>query len=285
MAEKLIAENRRARHDYQLLDRVEAGLVLTGTEVKSLRDGRATLAQSWADIRDGEAWLQGAEIATYDQGNRANHEPTRPRKLLLHRREIDRIYGQVREKGLTLVPTKLYFKDGRVKVELALARGKDVRDKRRDVADRDASVRSSALSRAARVERRGTARPRAAGARAGAARVGADGRDRRRPVAAPPRLPAPVLRAGDHVLRLDGHLRRDPLPGLPAQPFVAARRAARPRRARAAARDRAPRRGARRRLRPAPDGPARRARARGVRRDLARGRAPAAPSARRAGRI
>jgi SsrA-binding protein len=138
MAEKLIAENRRARHDYQLLERFEAGLVLTGTEVKSLRDGRATLAQSWADIRDGEAWLHGAEIATYDQGNRANHEPTRPRKLLLHRREIDRLYGRVREKGLTLVPTKLYFKDGRVKVELALARGKDVRDKRRAVADREA---------------------------------------------------------------------------------------------------------------------------------------------------
>ena len=138
MAEKLIAENRRARHDYQLLERFEAGLVLTGTEVKSLRDGRATLAQSWADIREGEAWLQGAEIAIYDQGNRANHEPTRARKLLLHRREIDRLYGQVREKGLTLVPTKLYFKDGRVKVELALARGKDVRDKRRTVQEREA---------------------------------------------------------------------------------------------------------------------------------------------------
>jgi len=138
VAEKLIAENRRARHDYQLLERIEAGLVLTGTEVKSLRDGRATLAQSWADIRDGEAWLQGAEIAVYEQGNRANHDPTRPRKLLLHRRELDRLYGQVREKGLTLVPTKLYFKDGRVKVELALARGKDVRDKRRAVAEREA---------------------------------------------------------------------------------------------------------------------------------------------------
>jgi SsrA-binding protein len=138
VAEKLIAENRKARHDYQLLDRFEAGLVLTGTEVKSLRAGRATLTQAWADIRDGEAWLQGAEIAVYDQGNRANHEPTRPRKLLLHRREIDRLYGQVREKGLTLVPTKLYFKQGRVKVELALARGKDVRDKRRTVAEREA---------------------------------------------------------------------------------------------------------------------------------------------------
>ena len=138
MAEKLIAENRKARHDYHLLERVEAGLVLTGTEVKSLRDGRATLGQSWADIRDGEAWLQGAEIATYAQGNVANHEPTRPRKLLLHRREIDRLYTQLREKGLTLVPTRLYFKDGRVKVELALARGKDVRDKRQAVVERDA---------------------------------------------------------------------------------------------------------------------------------------------------
>ena len=138
MAEQLIAENRKARHEYQLLDRFEAGLVLTGTEVKSLRDGRATLAQAWADIRDGEAWLQGAEIATYDQGNRANHEPMRPRKLLLHRREIDSLYGLVREKGLTLVPTRLYFKDGRVKVELAVARGKEQRDKRRDLQRRDA---------------------------------------------------------------------------------------------------------------------------------------------------
>jgi SsrA-binding protein len=139
MAVKLIAENRRARHDYQLLERLEAGLVLTGTEVKSLRAGRATLAQAWADIRDGEAWIHGVEIAVYEQGNRANHEPMRPRKLLLHRREIDRLQGQVREKGLTLVPTRLYFKDSRVKVELALARGKDVRDKRRTIADRDAA--------------------------------------------------------------------------------------------------------------------------------------------------
>ena len=138
MAEKLIAENRRARHDYHLLERVEAGLVLTGTEVKSLREGRVTLAQSFADIRDGEAWLHGVEIAVYDHGNRANHEPDRPRKLLLHRREIDSLYGQVREKGLTVVPTRLYFKDGRAKVELAVARGKERRDKRRDVVERDA---------------------------------------------------------------------------------------------------------------------------------------------------
>jgi SsrA-binding protein len=138
MAEKLIADNRRARHDYQLLDRFECGIVLTGTEVKSLRDGRVTLAQSHAEVREGEAWLIGAEIAVYEQGNRANHDPTRPRKLLMHRREIERLYAQVREKGLTLVPTRLYFKDGRVKVEIAIARGKDVRDKRRTVADRDA---------------------------------------------------------------------------------------------------------------------------------------------------
>src|SRR5512146_3101336 len=138
MAEKTSAENRRARHDYQLLERVEAGLVLTGTEVKSLRAARTTMAQAYADIREGEAWLHGLEIAVYEQGNRANHEPVRARKLLLHRREIDSLYGMVREKGLTIVPTRLYFKDGRVKVELAVARGKEQVDKRRDLAERDA---------------------------------------------------------------------------------------------------------------------------------------------------
>ena len=97
-----------------------------------------TLAQAYADIRDGEAWLNGLEISTYDQGNRANHEPMRARKLLLHRREIDSLYGKIREKGLTIVPTRLYFKDSRVKIELAVARGKEQRDKRRDVVERDA---------------------------------------------------------------------------------------------------------------------------------------------------
>jgi SsrA-binding protein len=135
---KLIAENRRARHDYELLDRVEAGIVLTGTEVKSLRDGRVTLAQAYADVRDNEVWLVGADIAVYDQGNIANHEPGRDRKLLLHRREIASLIGKVRERGQTLVPTRLYFKDGRVKVELALARGKEKGDKRRDIAEREA---------------------------------------------------------------------------------------------------------------------------------------------------
>ena len=135
---KQIAENRRARHDYQLLDRFEAGIVLTGTEVESLREGRVTLAQAYADVRGNEVWLIGAEIATYDQGNIANHEPARDRKLLLHRGEISTLIGKVRERGQTLVPTRLYFKDGRVKVELALAKGKEKGDKRRDIADREA---------------------------------------------------------------------------------------------------------------------------------------------------
>lgn len=135
---KVIAENRRARHDYELLDRYEAGIVLTGTEVKSLRDGRVTLAQSYADVRGMEVWLAGAEIQQYAQGNVANHEPLRDRKLLLHRSEISSLVGKVRERGLTLVPTKLYFKDGRVKIEIALARGKEKGDKRRDVMAREA---------------------------------------------------------------------------------------------------------------------------------------------------
>lgn len=135
--QKPIAENRKARHDYQLLERFEAGIVLTGSEVKSLRDGRVSLQQSYADVREGEAWLIGAHIDTYDQAGISNHEPERDRKLLLHRRELDSLYGKVREKGLTLVPTRLYFKNGRAKVELALARGKEQRDKRRDIAKRE----------------------------------------------------------------------------------------------------------------------------------------------------
>jgi SsrA-binding protein len=136
--EKPIAENRKARRDYHFLERLEAGLALTGSEVKSLRAGRASLQQAYADVREGEAWLVGAHIDTYDQAGMTNHEPDRDRKLLLHRREIDSLYGKVREKGLTLVPVRLYFKNGRAKVELALARGKDVRDKRRDIAKREA---------------------------------------------------------------------------------------------------------------------------------------------------
>jgi len=112
-------------------------MVLTGTEVKSLRQGRVTLGNAYADVRDGELWLIGAHIDVYDQGNLANHEPERDRKLLMKRHEIDSLYSTVREKGLTLVPTRLYFKDGRVKLEIAVARGKELRDKRRDLVQRD----------------------------------------------------------------------------------------------------------------------------------------------------
>jgi SsrA-binding protein len=136
---KSIAENRRARHDYELLERFEAGMVLTGTEVKSLRAGQVQLAHAFAEVRGSEVWLVGASIAEYSQGNSANHAPERDRKLLLHAREIDSLFGQVREKGHTIIPTRLYFKNGRVKVELAVARGKVRIDKRRDIAKRDAN--------------------------------------------------------------------------------------------------------------------------------------------------
>jgi len=136
--QKLIADNRRARHDYHLSDRIEVGIELTGTEVKSLRDGRVVLQGAFGDIRDGQAYLVGAHIAEYAQGNVANHDPDRDRRLLLHRREIDRLAGVTRERGVTLIPTRLYFKDGRVKLELAVARGKETRDKRRELAERDA---------------------------------------------------------------------------------------------------------------------------------------------------
>ena len=134
----MITENRQARHEYHLLERLEAGLVLTGTEVKSLRQGGANLRRSYADVRGDEVWLVGAHISAYEQGNAANHDPDRERKLLLHRGQIESLIGKVQEKGLTLVPTKLYFKDGRAKVELAVARGKEQRDKRRDLQRREA---------------------------------------------------------------------------------------------------------------------------------------------------
>jgi SsrA-binding protein len=136
--EKLIAENRKARHEYHLLERHEAGLVLTGSEVKSLRQGGAQLQRAFGDIRNDELWLVGAHIAPYEQSSVESHIPDRDRKLLLHRREIDSLKGKVQERGFTLVPTKLYFKDGRAKVELAVAKGKDVRDRRREISKRDA---------------------------------------------------------------------------------------------------------------------------------------------------
>jgi SsrA-binding protein len=136
---KIIASNRRARHDYTIEDTVEAGLVLTGTEVKSLRAGRATLTEGFGQITNHEAWLHGVHIPEYTQGTWTNHDPRRIRKLLLHRREIDKLASSIQERGLTLVPLSLYFSGGKVKIELALARGKRTYDKRQDLAKRDAA--------------------------------------------------------------------------------------------------------------------------------------------------
>ena len=136
---KLIAQNKKARHDYAIEDVFEAGLVLTGTEVKSLRAGRASLVDAYATIKDGEAWLHNAHIPEYTLGTWTNHEPRRVRKLLLHRSEIVRLIGKTKESGLALVPLQLYFRDGRAKVEIALARGKKAYDKRQSLAERDAS--------------------------------------------------------------------------------------------------------------------------------------------------
>ena len=135
---KLIAQNKKARHDYAISDTYEAGIVLTGTEVKSLRAGRASLIDSYAAVKDGEVWLEGAHIPEYDQGSWTNHEPRRSRKLLLHRDEIAKLIGKTKESGLTLIPLALYFKDGKAKVEIALARGKRAYDKRQTLAARDA---------------------------------------------------------------------------------------------------------------------------------------------------
>lgn len=134
---KIVASNRRARRNYTILDTYEAGLVLLGSEVKSLRDGRMELKDSYGDIRRGEAYLVGAHIGPYGFSRDGGHEPERERKLLLHRREIDRIAGAIAEKGLTLIPLQVYFKDGKAKVELALARGKTTVDKRHTLRDRE----------------------------------------------------------------------------------------------------------------------------------------------------
>jgi SsrA-binding protein len=133
-----VAVNRKARHDYLITDTFEAGLVLTGTEIKSVRAGKVNLAQAYARVDRGEAWLIGAHIAPYEAGNRYNHQPNRDRKLLLHRSEIDVLIGRVAAKGLTVVPLRLYINDrGRAKLELGLARGKQLHDRRRDIAERD----------------------------------------------------------------------------------------------------------------------------------------------------
>ncbi|HET9143030.1 SsrA-binding protein SmpB [Actinophytocola sp.] len=135
---KVIVSNRKARHDYAILDTFEAGIALVGTEVKSLREGRASLTDAFATVDDGEVWLRNVHIPEYVQGTWTNHAPRRTRKLLLHKREILRLIGKSKESGLSLVPLSMYFKDGKVKVELALAKGKKSYDKRQDLAKRDA---------------------------------------------------------------------------------------------------------------------------------------------------
>jgi SsrA-binding protein len=136
---KVVAQNRRARHDYSIIDTYEAGLVLTGTEVKSLRLGRATLADAFVQIESGEAWAHGLHIPEYTQGTWTNHTPLRKRKLLLHRDEIEKLAQKTKEGGLTIVPLALYFKDGKAKLEIALAKGRRAYDHRQQLAERDAS--------------------------------------------------------------------------------------------------------------------------------------------------
>lgn len=135
---KVVAENRKARHDYFIEETYEAGIVLVGTEVKSIRAGKVSLRDSYAEVVNGEVFLQQMHISPYEKGNRFNHDPKRPRKLLLHKREIKRLLGRTMQKGYTLIPLRLYFKNGWVKVELALGRGKKLYDKREDIARRDA---------------------------------------------------------------------------------------------------------------------------------------------------
>lgn len=144
---KILSDNRQARHNYFLLERFEAGLVLAGTEVKAARDGKVQLKEAFAAVRGNEAWLVNAHIAEYSHGNRANHPPVRDRKLLLHRREIDKLLGEQREKGLALIPTRVYLKNGLIKCEIAVARGKKLHDKRETERARTAEAEARAAMR------------------------------------------------------------------------------------------------------------------------------------------
>jgi SsrA-binding protein len=137
MSNKIIATNRKARHDYYLLDTYEAGISLLGSEIKSIRAGQISIREAYIRIDGEEAWLMDAHISPYDHANRNNHNPIRPRKLLLHKREIHKLYAEVRKKGFTIIPTRVYLKDGRAKVEIAVARGKKHYDKRQAIAERD----------------------------------------------------------------------------------------------------------------------------------------------------
>ena len=150
--DRTISTNRRARHEYEILETIEAGLVLRGTEVKSLRDAQVTFKDAYATVRNNEVWLIGCHINPYSHGTDANHDPERDRKLLMHRREISRLTGKIAERGLTLVPLRLYFKSGRVKIELGLARGRKLHDKRSAIKERE--VRRE-MDKAVRGARRG----------------------------------------------------------------------------------------------------------------------------------
>jgi SsrA-binding protein len=151
--ERVIATNRRARHEYEILETFEAGLVLRGTEVKSLRTGQVNFKDSYATVKNGEPWLLGCHISPYSHGTDANHDPERDRKLLLHRREIAKLSGKIAERGLTIVPLKLYFKDGRAKIEIGLARGKKLHDKRATLRDRESRREMDRAIRAGRSAR------------------------------------------------------------------------------------------------------------------------------------
>lgn len=144
---KILSDNRKAGHDYFLLERFEAGMVLTGTEVKAAKDGKVQIKEAYAAVLGNEAWLLNAHISEYSHGNRENHPPIRNRKLLLHRREIDKLLGQTREKGLSLIPTKIYLKNGRIKCEVALAKGKKLHDKREAERARTAEAEARAEMR------------------------------------------------------------------------------------------------------------------------------------------
>src|SRR5436309_6106312 len=146
---KVVSRNKRASHEYEVMDRIECGIALVGTEVKSLRDGHATIEDAYAKLEDGEVWLIGSDIPEYAMGNRLNHKPRRPRKLLLHRKEIDKFAGKASQRGFTLVPLRMYFKRGRAKVELAIARGKQLHDKRQALkkADAQRDIRRAIVNR------------------------------------------------------------------------------------------------------------------------------------------
>jgi SsrA-binding protein len=150
---KILSDNRQASHNYFLLDRFEAGMVLTGTEVKAAKAGKIQLRESYGVINKNEAWLNNAHISEYSHGNRENHVPVRSRKLLLHRREIDKLLGQTQEKGLSLIPTKIYLKDGRIKCEIALAKGKKLHDKREAERAKSAEDEARAAVRASKARR------------------------------------------------------------------------------------------------------------------------------------